>query len=75
MKVKYVGRHRLVDVHGVKVGFGEELDVDDVVGRSLLTQKGQWEPVKGSVKAVASKVTNPADEAINPADEAINQED
>lgn len=53
MRVKYVGRHRAVEVDaaGVIVANGETIDVPDEIAASLLTQRGQWEPVKSTPKS------------------------
>lgn len=53
MKVRYIGAHRHgveLDVLGVFVPHGGEIDVPDEVAVSLLEQACNWEAVKAPAK-------------------------
>ena len=51
MRVKYVGPHDAVDVaHLVGVKQGESVEVSTELGKSLLEQETNWQPVTATEK-------------------------
>ncbi len=56
MKIKYVGPYDAVDVaHLVGVKQGEEVDVSAELGKSLLEQETNWQPVTAKTAAAEKK--------------------